>query len=298
MKPNFTIIVNCRNGEKYLRQCLDSIFEQTYPDFEVIFFDNLSSDSSIQIALEYDIERTRVLKSDRLMLLYDARREAIKHARGKYISFLDVDDWWEPEKLSTDLAILECDSEVAICCSNYYVIDEDIGKTFEAHTKSMQSGYIQEQIERDYHVGLGTMTIRKSHYDALGGFNPEYHIIGDFDLVNRASRHYKIVTSREKLSNIRVHNDNESKKRKDLHADELKLWLQRQGHLLKCKKTETTASKTIAALELENALSNMNLARVANLIIKQALMGHLVLIVRVLAPRKAFVFARQLLKQR
>ncbi len=101
----FSIIIPCYNEEKYIKRCLNSIFEQTLnrQNYEVIVIDDGSSDSSTNIAKEYDI---KLLNSNRLGA-GGARNVGIDNAKGEYIILLDADDYLYKndvlEKLDTDL---------------------------------------------------------------------------------------------------------------------------------------------------------------------------------------------------
>ena len=87
----FSIIIPCYNEEKYIKRCLNSIFEQTLnrQNYEVIVIDDGSSDSSTNIAKEYDI---KLLNSNRLGA-GGARNVGIDNAKGEYIILLDADDY-------------------------------------------------------------------------------------------------------------------------------------------------------------------------------------------------------------
>lgn len=120
-----SIIIPVYNVEKYLRECLDSILAQTFQDFEIICVDDESTDKSLEILQEYK------RKDDRFVILQQrhsgagsARNNGIRLAEGKYIQFLDSDDYFEPnlleemynhaEKFDTDLTV----------CSSRKVDDE------------------------------------------------------------------------------------------------------------------------------------------------------------------------------
>ncbi|SVC54039.1 uncharacterized protein METZ01_LOCUS306893, partial [marine metagenome] len=87
--------MNCYNGEKYLREALDSIIDQTYKNWELIFWDNQSTDNSANIVLSYNDHRIKYFLSKKSSLLYDARNLAIEKTQGEYLAFLDVDDFWD-----------------------------------------------------------------------------------------------------------------------------------------------------------------------------------------------------------
>ena len=100
MLETISIIIPIYNVESYLRKCLDSIIEQSFPYFELLLINDGSTDASTQICQEY------VEKDDRIRYfekenggVSSARNFGIKHSRGEYITFIDSDDWIEPNYL-------------------------------------------------------------------------------------------------------------------------------------------------------------------------------------------------------
>ena len=98
-KPLVSVVINCFNGEKYLEECLSSIINQTYDNWEVIFWDNQSRDNSKKIFEKFNDKRFKYYLSPRHTFLYEARDLAIKESKGDFIAFCDVDDFWSKEKL-------------------------------------------------------------------------------------------------------------------------------------------------------------------------------------------------------
>ena len=96
-----SIIVNCYNGAKYLKKCISSILNQKFKDFEIIFYDNCSTDNSKKILDEFSSKKIKYFHSDTKLSLYKARNEAIKKSSGSLIAFLDTDDWWDENYLSS-----------------------------------------------------------------------------------------------------------------------------------------------------------------------------------------------------
>ena len=123
MSSLISVIVNCHNGEKYLEKCISSILNQKYENFEIIFFDNFSSDNSKKILENFKDERIKYFYSDIKFPLYQARNEAIKKSSGSLIAFLDVDDWWEEDYLSSKEKFFE-NSEYDYFYSNTLVYYE------------------------------------------------------------------------------------------------------------------------------------------------------------------------------
>ena len=83
-----SIVINCLNGEKYLKQCLESIVNQKYQNFEIIFWDNNSQDKSKEILNEYNDLRIKYYFSNKTEKLYLARNKAIKKTDGELIVLL------------------------------------------------------------------------------------------------------------------------------------------------------------------------------------------------------------------
>ena len=93
-KPLVSIITNCYNGELYLKNCLQSILNQTYNNWELIFWDNASTDRSAEIFKSFKEYRFKYFKSIVNVSLGQARAWAVEMCKGEYIAFLDVDDEW------------------------------------------------------------------------------------------------------------------------------------------------------------------------------------------------------------
>ena len=122
--PLVSVIVNCFNGEKYLSQTLQSILRQTYKNWEVIFWDNQSSDNSKFIFDEFNDKRFNYYLSDKHTTLYEARNNAINKSNGEILAFLDTDDWWDENKLEKQIVFFK-DEKVGLVHTNFYLFYEN-----------------------------------------------------------------------------------------------------------------------------------------------------------------------------
>lgn len=93
--PKFSIIIPVYNVEEYIERCLDSVFNQSFKDFEVILVDDGCTDKSIEKAKKYDLT---IIKSAHEGVS-EARNIGVKKAHGQYLLFLDSDDYWEKDLL-------------------------------------------------------------------------------------------------------------------------------------------------------------------------------------------------------
>ena len=122
--PLVSIIMNCHNGEKYLKESLKSLFNQSYKNWELVFFDNNSNDNSGKILKSFKDKRIRFFSSKKKLNLYHARNLAIKKTKGHYVCFLDIDDLYHKDKLKLQINFLKKNREFKIIYSNYTVLDE------------------------------------------------------------------------------------------------------------------------------------------------------------------------------
>jgi glycosyltransferase involved in cell wall biosynthesis len=117
VKPTVSIIIPCYKSEKYIRQCVDSILAQTFTDWEAIFFDDKPSRAMVATMTAYMNEDSRIRYYGRWKKTNpaNARNRGIDCARGRYVAFLDADDWWAPDKLELMVEILDEHLEVEWC---------------------------------------------------------------------------------------------------------------------------------------------------------------------------------------
>ena len=124
-----SVIINCYNGEKYLRDCIESVLSQTYANWELILFDNLSKDNSSNIFLSYNDNRFKYFKSNSHLTLSEARNQAFLKSNGDWICFLDVDDYWHKKKIEYQIDLINDDIGL-IYGSTEIVYEETLNSDF------------------------------------------------------------------------------------------------------------------------------------------------------------------------
>ena len=138
-QPLISVIIPVYNVEKYLRQCLDSIINQTLKNIEIICIDDGSTDSSLKILQEYKEKDNRfVILTQKNQYAGVARNNGLKIAKGKYVIFLDGDDFFELIMLNTLYKQIEKDqSDIVI--SDYYIYDNTLKKIKNKTTTNSRS---------------------------------------------------------------------------------------------------------------------------------------------------------------
>ena len=162
-----------------MHEAINSIINQTYKNWEIIFWDNQSIDKSAEIFKSFnDLRFKYYYAPEHESLLYKARNAAVKKSKGEFIAFLDVDDWWLPEKLEKQIPLFN-DPDVGLVYGNLWLFFEKKNKKKIYRKGNLPSGKILNDLLNDYVIGSPTYVVRKKSLESLKYyFNNDFHIIG------------------------------------------------------------------------------------------------------------------------
>lgn len=118
-----SVIMPVYQVEATIAAAIDSVLAQGYPHFELLIIDDGGKDGSIEIARRYKDPRITIVEQENRGLA-GARNTGIRHAKGRYIAFIDSDDLWEPEKLAWHVRHLDDNPHVGVSYSGSLLIDE------------------------------------------------------------------------------------------------------------------------------------------------------------------------------
>lgn len=221
--PLVSVIMNCYNGEAYLRKAIDSIYAQTYPHWEIVFWDNCSTDTSPQIARNYD-NRLHYLRGEVNVPLGRARSLAIAEARGDLICFLDTDDIWCPTKLKDQISAM-ADSSYSLCYGGVEEITEE-GKHLRNMMPLLSSGYIFPELLMQFDINMVTPMLRLSTLRQQGlDFDPNIHGSEEYNLFMRLAARTPICVIEKILGKYRV-------RKKSLTNQIMHLWAKERYYTL------------------------------------------------------------------
>jgi len=228
-QPLVSIIMNCYNGEKYLAESLESILSQTYQNWELIFWDNLSTDNSKKIFEKYKDKRFKYFLAEKHSVLYHARNLAIQKTKGDFIAFLDTDDIWLKDKLSTQIKLFS-DENIGLVYGNYWRYNKInfFKKKRLSSFKKLLSGKITDILLKKYSVGMLTVVIRKKFIDDKKDiFDTNFDMLSDMDFILRFSKKYKFDCVQEPLAIYRQHEDQLQNKNIDKQVTQMSEWYEK-----------------------------------------------------------------------
>ena len=211
-EPLVSIIMNCYNGERYLGEAIDSVYKQTYKNWEIIFWDNASTDESAIIAKSYDAKLKYFLAESNTNL-GAARVKAVDKARGNYLAFLDCDDLFNPNKITKQIQLIESNPDIGIVYSRADLISsegEHIGYTPRIEY-NLPDGKVFGDLAKYNFIPFVSALIHRSKYYECGGFPEKYLNSTDYFLFLNISYKYLVRCSDEILCSYRFHENNLSK---------------------------------------------------------------------------------------
>lgn len=201
--PKVSVIMNCYNGERFLREAIDSVRSQTFEDWEIIFWDNASTDGSAAIAQGYHDPRLRYFRGTTNVPLGEARKLALAEAQGEWIGFLDTDDLWYPQKLARQIAAVDATDHV-LCYAGIAEITPE-GELIREVIPKYETGWQLESQLYQFDINMVTPLIRHATLKQHGiSFDPSVTASEEYNLFMRLAARGSFMTLPEVLGAWRI----------------------------------------------------------------------------------------------
>lgn len=123
--PKISVVMPVYNGEKYIRETMDSVLNQTFADFEFIIINDASKDSTEEIIKSYEDDRIVYLINEQNLGVAGTLNRGIEHAKGEYIARIDADDIAMPQRFEKQVAFMDTHPDVGVCGSHIRIFEED-----------------------------------------------------------------------------------------------------------------------------------------------------------------------------
>ncbi len=210
--PRVTVLVNCHNGERTLAETLDCVRRQSFDDWELLLYDDASTDRSIEIFEGYRDPRFRLVRSPSRVSLGAARRAAIRECAGEWIAILDQDDLWSPDKLERQVRIIDEDggADLGLVYGRTRSFAAN-GREWEYDDRyefrPLPEGHIgQDLLRRGGIICMSSTLIRRGAYDAIGGIpQGRYPVAVDYYLYVALALRYRFRALQANCCRYRVH---------------------------------------------------------------------------------------------
>ncbi|TLM65772.1 MAG: glycosyltransferase family 2 protein [Actinobacteria bacterium] len=214
--PEVSVVLSVYNGERFVREALESAFAQDFGDVEFVVVDNGSADGTAGVLRELAEAEPRmtVISLAENVGMSNGRRRAIEASTGAWIAMLDHDDVWEPGKLSAQMRVANDPEVHPSVVGTWAEYTGDDGRSLGARRmEPISVARFRELYEAGEAIVLvhASALIRRSDYDAVGGYRAECDPADDLDLWYRmAETGHPIVVVPEQLVRYRIHGSAES----------------------------------------------------------------------------------------
>jgi glycosyltransferase involved in cell wall biosynthesis len=254
--PTVSIVLPTFNRLKYLRPAVDSVFAQTFTDWELIVADDGSEgDTAAYLAALANPPRVNVLRLRHTGNPGAVRNAAWQAARGEYIAFLDSDDVWVPEKLALQVASLQSRPERGWSHTAFAVIDDSGNLLTGARARwwpATEGWILASLIKMETVIAIPSVMVRRELLAHVGGFDVKQRMCEDYDLWLRLAASSEIQGVRETLLLVRSHRE---------HFHEDPIVFEDRGRALEKALAAGTDRGVLSILRRERAKAAACLAR-------------------------------------
>ena len=244
--PAISVVMSVYNGEKYLREAVNSILAQSFTNFEFIIVDDGSADNTAAILDSYTDVRIIRKKNEQNTGLAFSLNKAISTARGDFIARMDADDFSMPGRLEMQFNYLTQNPQVAVVGSDFVSIDE-AGRRLGRSAHVTTPGQVRWRLLFGNAVAHPTVMFRKSLFEKGFRYDENMQASQDYDLWFRISEEHAITNLPEELLLYRRHTGRVSIKKNELQ-----------------RRLELNVMRRAVASQLGNELPDETLAQLQN----------------------------------
>lgn len=225
------VVIVCTNQERFLNKLFESLDGQTYQDFDIIFYDNYSTDDSDKIAYNYKNNNLMVFYGNNIdaslpigITRWDGVQYAIKSGY-KYIALLDADDFWAADKLEKQVKYLEDHPNIKMMFSDCFYYNNDKqeveDKTFFQKNKPYKKNFFWKLLTKRNFMPCCTLMFDAEALKEVIGAPTNYTSAEDYDWVLKMANKFDVGCVDLPLAYYRIHPNQVSKNRTRCTAEEI-----------------------------------------------------------------------------
>ena len=181
MKPLISIVIPTYNRAEDLSRALKSVFSQTFTNWEALVIDNHSIDNTDELIKSFKSPKIKLFKVHNNGIIAMSRNLGVKHASGEYISFLDSDDWWLPQKLEESIKYLELGADI-VYHDLFYVTSLERNYHFRrTRGRNLKSPVFYDLIKNGNTLPNSSVVVKKVFLEAINYLSEDQEMIGSED---------------------------------------------------------------------------------------------------------------------
>tara|TARA_B100000963_G_scaffold349884_1_gene359442 strand:- start:2365 stop:3276 length:912 start_codon:yes stop_codon:yes gene_type:complete len=207
--PLVSILLNCYNAEKFIAKAIDSVICQSYNNWELIVWDDGSTDNTVKILENYKDDRIFIFKKKKNVGLGKSRIEATKHLNGELITILDADDFYHKDKIFKQVEIFQKNKSISICSTWAKIFDNDF-KLKRIFASELNEDKLKKRLRLLNIIPHSSIMYKKKDALKVGWYSNKLEFAQDYDLTIKLIKEGKLFLIKEFLTNICQPNTNMS----------------------------------------------------------------------------------------
>jgi glycosyltransferase involved in cell wall biosynthesis len=192
MSPRFSVVIPTYNQADFLRVAIQSVLDQTSPDFEIIIVNNHSSDHTLDVVAQSGDSRIKVINFKNHGVIGAARNVGIKASTGEYVAFLDSDDSWYHNKLERVATAIDSDPSLGLVCHDQDLFREGhpAGRAHYGFPEGFNHNLYEYMLLKGNCVSTSAAVVGRTYLEQVGCFSEDHSVITaeDYDLWLRLSQ--------------------------------------------------------------------------------------------------------------
>jgi glycosyltransferase involved in cell wall biosynthesis len=190
--PIISVIIPAYNAERTILETIKSVQNQTFSDFEIVVINDGSTDRTLELLQNVKDERLRVFSYKNSGVAV-ARNRGISHSTGEFISFIDADDLWTPDKLDLQLAALRQHPEAGVAYSWTYFLYEQENSTVPGKPVFFEGNVYPKLLVENFIAHGSNLLIRRKCIESVGEFDSNFPHCADWDFYIRLAARWSFV---------------------------------------------------------------------------------------------------------
>ncbi|MDA8618464.1 glycosyltransferase [Candidatus Pelagibacter bacterium] len=208
--PLVSILLNCYNAEKFISKAVESVLSQTYVNWELIIWDDGSTDKTLEVVKRYKSEKIFIYEQKVNLGLGKSRIAAVKKLKGELISILDADDFFHNDKISRQVEIFKKNKNISICSTWSKILDSN-NKLYRIFASQMSNDQLKNRLNFINTIPHPSIMYRRKDAEEVGWYSDKLEYAQDYDLTLKLLNKGDIHIIKEHLTTIFQPDNNMSK---------------------------------------------------------------------------------------
>lgn len=208
--PLVSILLNCYNADKFVFKAIDSVIKQSYTNWELIIWDDGSTDKTLKILEKYKDKRITIYKNKKNIGLGKSRIQAIKTLKGDLISIIDADDIFHPDKIYKQVEAFYKNKNISIC-STWTKIFDNNNNLSHIFASDLEDKQLKKRLRLRNSLPHSSIMYKKIYAENVGWYSDKLEYAQDYDLTVKLINKGNLYVVKEFLTYIYQPNSNMSK---------------------------------------------------------------------------------------